>query len=362
MSKPRNERLSIGIAGAGSVGCWVGGRLVAAGARVTFLGRPWLRDELKASGGMTLGDVPPSLPGVLRRVTGAPGGDDQRVAPERLDVVTGPSGLAGCDVVLVCVKSAQSTSTAAELAGVLRPGTLVVSLQNGVRNADALRAELGARPVLGGIVSFNVIAQGGGRFRRATTGPLVIEESAEPRLARLLDALAAAGIATEVTPDIRGQQWAKLLMNLNNAVSALTDAPTRDLVFLPRYRRILAALIGEALGVMRAAGVRPARLGAIPPGLLPVVLGLPTGALRVVARAQLRIDPEARSSMWEDLTRGRLTEVDYLNGEIVRLAEQGGVAAPLNRRITALVHEAEQRGPGSPRMPADQLWDALHRG
>ncbi|RYE89431.1 MAG: 2-dehydropantoate 2-reductase, partial [Myxococcales bacterium] len=148
---------------------------------------------------------------------------------------------------------------------------------------------------------------------------------------------------------------------LNNAVSALTDAPTRDLVFEPRYRRILAALIGEALDVMRAAGVRPARLGAIPPALLPVVLGLPTPLLRVVARAQLRIDPQARSSMWEDLMRGRLTEVDFLNGEIVRLAEKAGVPAPCNRRITALVHEAEFRGPGSPRMPAERLWDELSR-
>ncbi len=347
MARNMNERsaLKIGIAGAGSVGCWVGGRLVAAGARVTFLGRDWLRDELKASG-VTLGDV---------------GKSEERVAPGRLDVVTEPAGLAGCDVVLVSVKSAQTAATGAELARVLAPGTLVVSLQNGVRNADTLRDQLGSRPVLGGIVSFNVIAQGGGAFRRATTGPLVIEESSDARLPRLVEALGAAGIETEVTRDIRGQQWAKLLMNLNNAVSALTDAPTRDLVFEERYRRILAVLIGEALDVMQVAGVRPARLGAIPPTLLPRVLGLSTPVLKVVARAQLRIDPQARSSMWEDLVRGRRTEVDFLNGEIVKLAEQAGTDAPFNRSITALVHEAEQRPEkGSPRMSADALWDAIH--
>ncbi|RYE84151.1 MAG: hypothetical protein EOO75_18485, partial [Myxococcales bacterium] len=185
MSKPRNERfadrLKIGIAGAGSVGCWVGGRLVAAGARVTFLGRPWLRDEVKAKG-MTLGDVDPGLPvAVLRGMIDPQQGSDTRIIADRLDVVTEPSGLAGCDVVLVAVKSGQTAATGAELAGVLAPGTLVVSLQNGVRNADTLRSELGSRPVLGGIVSFNVVAQGGGVFRRATTGPLILEESSDAR-------------------------------------------------------------------------------------------------------------------------------------------------------------------------------------
>ena len=81
--------------------------------------------------------------------------------------------------------------------------------------------------------------------------------------------------------------------------------------------------------------------------------------LRVVASAQVKVDPEARSSMWEDLSRGRKTEVDHLNGEIVRLAEATGLRAPLNAKIVAMVHDVEERGTGSPKLSADALWAHL---
>lgn len=93
--------------------------------------------------------------------------------------------------------------------------------------------------------------------------------------------------------------------------------------------------------------------------LVPHALRLPTALVRIVARAQLEIDPEARSSMWEDLTANRATEVDWLNGEVVRLAESCGAQAPLNRRIVELVHEAERRGAGSPKLSAEELWSRL---
>ena len=92
------------------------------------------------------------------------------------------------------------------------------------------------------------------------------------------------------------------------------------------------------------------------------ILKLPTPIVRMVIRAQLRIDPEARTSMWTDLERGRPTEVDFLNGEIVRLADQHGIAAPINRRIAELVHEAERAGAGSPQMGAETLLRSFKHG
>jgi 2-dehydropantoate 2-reductase len=150
-------------------------------------------------------------------------------------------------------------------------------------------------------------------------------------------------------------------MNLNNAVSALSDAPSRDLVFVPGYRRVVGAIVREAIEVMRAAKIRPAALRGIPVKVIPLMLALPTPLVKLVARAQLRIDPDARSSMWEDLSRGRSTEVDELNGEIVRIAESCGRDAPLNRRIVELVHEVERAKKGSPKLDPDALWRALHR-
>lgn len=342
--------MKIGIFGAGSIGCYVGGRLAAKGQDVVLVARPRVKDEIDRYGVIAIDGA-------------AKDGTRLSVAPGEVPCVLDASALADRDVVLVCVKSGQTAEAGDELARVLPPDrrVLVVSLQNGVRNADVLRDRLSRHPVLGGIVGFNVVSKGEGVFRRATTGPLVVEASDDARLAPLASALESAGFEVEIAGDIRGKQWAKLIMNLNNAVSALTDAPTRALLFEPGYRRILAALMSEALAVLKAAGIRPARLGPLPAQAFPMILRLPGPVLRVVARMQLAIDPEARSSMWEDLTRGRPTEVDHLNGEIVRLAEVSGTRAPLNARMLELVHDAERARAGTPRIAARDLWDALHK-
>jgi 2-dehydropantoate 2-reductase len=234
-----------------------------------------------------------------------------------------------------------------------------VSLQDGVRNADVLRTGLGGRRVLGGVVGFNVVPKGQGTFLRATTGRLVLEACRERHAESLLGALDGAGFDVEAVADVRSVQWAKLIMNLNNAVSALSGVPTREILMSRGYRAILGATIAEALEVLRAAHVRPARLGLFPVSSFPALLRLPTPVLRVFARAQLRIDPEARSSMWEDLARGRPTEVDELNGEIVRLASEHGMDAPLNRRVVELVHDVEAKASGCPAMSPEALWQAL---
>jgi 2-dehydropantoate 2-reductase len=149
-------------------------------------------------------------------------------------------------------------------------------------------------------------------------------------------------------------------MNVNNAVGALTDVPTQRLVFEEEYRRIVRALIEESLRVLDEADVKPARLGPLPPKLFPYLLRLPSAMVKLLSRVQVAIDPEARSSMWDDLSRGRLTEVDFLNGEIVRLAGSCGTEAPLNAQIVRLVHKAEREAKGSPRLSARELWDALN--
>ena len=192
--------------------------------------------------------------------------------------------------------------------------------------------------------------------RRATSGPLIIERAP----AALVEALEVGGIEVIQRDDLGPEQWTKLLVNLNTAVSALSDVSTGTLLLSPGYRRVIAALVEEGLAVVRAAGVRPARWNGVPLAWMPRILGLPTPLVKLVTRRQLRVDPAARSSMWQDLTGDRPTEVDYLNGEIVRVAEGAGAAAPLNRRIVELVHAAEAAHAGSPKLAAADLWRALH--
>ena len=147
---PASSLPAVAVIGAGAVGCYYGAMLARAGVPVTLVGRPAHVEAMRRDG--------------LRLSTAT----FDECVPVRAD--TDMAAAAGASLVLVCVKSAQSAETGAELASVLRPDALVVSLQNGVRNADTLRSALAPRTVLNGIVGFNVIAQGQGRFRRATTG------------------------------------------------------------------------------------------------------------------------------------------------------------------------------------------------
>jgi 2-dehydropantoate 2-reductase len=310
----------------------VGGHLAARGLDVTLVGRARLGDELEAHG-LHLEDLD---------------GRAVHVSRASYRFATEPSALAQVDVVLCAVKSGQTEETARALDGVVPREAIVVSLQNGVRNAGVLRAHLGGRRVLGGIVGFNVVTKGAGVFRRTTSGPLVIEHASSPAVTTLLERSTEAGFEVEAPHDIAPMQWSKLVTNLSNAVSALSDRPTPELLTTPGYRRILRAIMAEALFVLRKTRTRTARVGPLPVAFFPWILRLPTPLVRVVAKAQVKIDAEARSSMWDDLTRGRATEVDWLNGEIVRLADSVGRRAPLNRRIVELVHEAERLAKGSP--------------
>lgn len=335
-----NNRRRIGVMGAGSIGCFIGGRLLATNkADVVFIGRERLQREV-SSNGLTLRDLeanPITLP------------------PEQVRVETTPEALGDCDIVLCCVKSAQTNTVAQALAPILKPHTVVVSLQNGVRNPDILRQHLPQQEVLGGIVDFNVVWAGDGLFHRGTSGPLQLETPGSTIAKQFIDILKQTGLPVRLYDNMSPVQWTKLLVNLNNAIIALSGQPTQTVLLSPAYRRVIAAVIEEAIHITRASNIKLARLRGFPPGIVPGALRLPTFLFRILFGAQLKVDPQARSSMWEDLTRGRLTEVDFLNGEIVRLAEQNGMAAPINQAITQRIHEAEEEGKGPPQLSAQTL-------
>ena len=325
--------------GAGAVGAYVGGWLATApGVRVTLVGRQRLADALAAEG-----------------LVVSRGEREARV--RELEVSTEAASLGGADVVLCCVKSRDTESVARELAETLRPRALVVSLQNGVRNPPTLRAALGPERVLAGVVGFNAVLRSAHEVRQTTEGDLELEEREHPSARALYAALRASGLALTTHRDLAPRQWSKLLINLSNAVSALSGAPTRELLLQAGYRRILAAVLREGIGVARAAGQPLARLRGLPVGAVPLLLRAPSWIVRLALG--LKVDPEARSSMAQDLERGRPTEVDYLNGEIVRLGAEHGAAAPLNRRLVELVRAAEAAG-GSPCLAPEAFWSALH--
>ncbi|GAB4265680.1 MAG: 2-dehydropantoate 2-reductase [Pararhodobacter sp.] len=312
--------MHIAIFGAGTVGVYIGGRLAAAGGDVVLIGRARLRDAL--AGGLTVSDYR---------------GYEARVAPP---FATDAAAVRGVDLVLVCVKSRDTRSAAEAIRPHLSPDAQVVSFQNGLGNAGLLETALD-RDVLPGMVGFNVV-QEGARFHQATEGGLHVLD--DPVLDPVLPLFRRAGLPLHEHADMQPVLWAKLMLNLNNAVNALSGLPLRAQLSQRDYRRCLALAQDELLSLCAAAEHPLARLSPLPARWIPPVLRLPDRLFRAVAGRMLRIDPTARSSMADDLAHGRLTEVDWINAEVVRLAESLGRDAPVNRELTALIHAAEAGG------------------
>jgi 2-dehydropantoate 2-reductase len=325
MSTPSTPRIC--VFGAGNIGCYVGGRLAAARAELTLIGRERLRLELERHG-LHLTDLK---------------GADLRVRPERLRFATDADAASDAELVLVTVKSADTRLAAQSLAPVLGREAIVVSFQNGLGNADVLKERLPQQVVLTGMVPFNVVNRGQGAFHHGSEGSLDVE--AHPAMAAFTRQFDAAGLPLTQHADMRPVQWAKLLLNLNNPVNALSNLPLKQELSQRAYRRCVGLAQHEALALLDAAGIRLARLTPVPPHWIPTLLSLPDWLFARLANTMLAIDPLARSSMWEDLEAGRRTEVAWLNGEVVRLARSLGRAAPVNERLLDLIRAAEAGGP-----------------
>jgi 2-dehydropantoate 2-reductase len=278
-------------------------------------------------------------------------GFDRTVTSSQLSLSDDPSIFNDAGVVLVTVKSTDTADIADLIARHAPPAAVIVSLQNGVGNAAVLRGRLPGRRVLAGMVPFNVIALGEGRFHRATSGDIVIERDEAETAAQL----SIPHLTMRPTGNIVGMQWGKLLINLNNALNALSNLPLQEQLAQRPWRALFADQMAEALAAIKAEGIKPVAATPVPPALTPHLLRLPDAVFRLLLGGTMKIDPEARSSMWEDLQRRRRTEVDYLQGVITQIAGRHGLKAPLCARVVSLIKRAEADGKGSPGLTPDQI-------
>ena len=309
-----SDRRPIVVAGAGAIGCFVGGMLAAHGRDVTLLVRPRVAEQIRKHG---------------LRLTGSDG-LDQQVPAASLTLSQDPACLAEAGIVLVTVKT-DDTADIPRLVAQHTPAlSTIVSLQNGLDAAEILREALPLHDVRGGMVPFNVVPHGDGRYHRATSGDIFVETGRMP----------LAGY---------------LSLNLNNALNALSGLTLQQQLLDRRWRRVMAAQMAEALAVLKAHGIHPASSTPLPAQLIPWVLRLPTPLITRVAAKMLTIDPMARTSMSYDLEAGKPTEIDALQGRIIAMGAQEGVATPLCQRVSDLVKEAQARGPGLPDMDPSDL-------
>lgn len=348
MTMPGRKPLRIVIAGAGAIGCFCGGLWASAGHSVTLLGRGRVLAPI-AQNGLMVTDY---------------AGLDRRLGAHQLRCSEDAAVMAEADLVVVAVKSSASAEMGQLIAQYAPPDAPVFSFQNGMTNAPLLRQMLPGRDVRAAMVPFNVVplapgtdkANGAGAaaatgYHRASSGEIMI--AAGPgHWGRVLS---TPELPLVETPDIVGVQWSKLLINLNNALNALSGLPLMAQLQSRAWRRLMADQMAEALRVMRAAGLRPVSTTPLPVWMVPHILRLPNWAFLRVAAQMLTIDPIARSSMAQDLMQGRITEVDALQGEIQRLGRAHGIATPIADVVIQLIRQAELKKAGLPQMQPGQI-------
>jgi 2-dehydropantoate 2-reductase len=301
---------NVAVMGAGAVGCYFGAMLARAGAQVRLIGRPALvaavaRDGLRFEGISFKGRIP-------------------------LSATADPAGVAGTGLVLFSVKSPDTETAARAIASHLEPDAVVLSLQNGVDNFERLRAHI-PNVVIPAVVYVAAEIPTPGVLRHNGRGDLVIGKPAgfpagDALLAALASYLTGVNIPTRISSNIEGELWWKLTLNCAyNAVSALGRSRYGPMMAMPEVRQIMADAVREIITLAEAKGVRIAM-----PDPVEATLHFGDGM------------PQAVSSTAQDLERGRPTEIDYLNGYVVRECEVRGLPAPVNRTLHALVKLLEQ--------------------
>jgi len=297
------EFVKIAVMGAGAVGCYYGGMLARAGHQVTLVGR---KEHVEA----------------MRR-------NGLRVEHKDFDArfpvkaAEDASGVQGAQLVLFSVKSQDTERAGLAMKSFLDPGAAVLSLQNGVDNAERLAAALG-REVIGGCVYVASEMAGPGHVKWNGRGELVIGSA--PRSEEISLMFGKAGVPVEISDNIAGMLWAKLVMNCAyNALSAITQLPYGKLVQGEGIPALMAGVVDECLAVARAERV------TIP------------GDMHVAARRIAETMPNQFSSTAQDLAKGKPTEIEHLNGVVARKGEALGIATPLNSTLFYLTRLLEKR-------------------
>lgn len=296
--------MKIAVMGAGAVGCYYGGLLARAGHAVTLIGRaPHVaavqRDGLRLQTASWQAQIP-------------------------LHASTQASAAHDAQWVLCCVKATDTEQAAADLAPHLAPDALVLSLQNGIDNAERLQARLAQRvaPV---VVYVAAEMAGPGHVKHHGRGELVIGPSTDSP--QLVAVFSGAGVPVHISDNVAGALWAKLIINCAyNALSAITQLPYGALVRGEGVEQVMRDIVQEGLAVAQGCGV------TVPGDLWQAVAGL------------AHTMPDQLSSTAHDLARRRRSEIDHLNGEIVRRGKKLDLPTPVNRALHSLVKLLEQRG------------------
>jgi 2-dehydropantoate 2-reductase len=323
------QRYCVGILGAGSIGCFLGAHLCQDSMLdVKFFGRETTALELAAHG---------------LSVTSC---DYQTYFAQPVAFYSSLNSLIECDLVLLTVKATALIPLLAPLKRFLRPEVPVVALQNGIGIGEMLNQDL-ANPVLRAIVPFNVVRHRAGQFHRANSGSIIWQQTTSPVVNYVIDVFNRLCLPVERCQDITAAEYGKLLLNLNNALDAISNVPLQQQLLDRDYRLLLSRAMQEWLAICSKAGVKPVRYTRLPNSVIPCFLRLPTLLFKYAVWAILPVDTLARSSMWDDIQAQKRTEIMFLNGAVVRLGQLYQLPTPVNSVLVEQIKKLEGGEPFS---------------
>jgi 2-dehydropantoate 2-reductase len=309
--------MRIAIIGAGGTGGYFGGLLARAGQDVTFIARGANLEALRARG-LT---VESRLAGTFT------------VAVQATD---DPSEVAPVGLILFCVKTYDTDAAAESIRPLIRPDTMILSLQNGIDNEERIARVAGHTAGIGAVAYVvSAIKAPGVVAQTAGPGKIVVGELAggtSGRTERLCEVLRGAGITAEVHPDIRVVLWQKFLFICAfSGVTAVTRVPIGTILADPVTHALFRGTSGEVEAVARAGGI-----------------DLPADCVEQAMTQAAAVEPWGSSSLYGDLAGGRRLELESLNGEVVRRGREDGVETPLNFAIYAVLRPYVDGAPALP--------------
>jgi 2-dehydropantoate 2-reductase len=301
------------ILGAGALGCAIGGALADAGSQVWLINRLQAHVDAINSQGLRVREA-----------------EQERFVQARAAIDC--HGIGPADLVIVLVKSFDTASAIADAASIIGPQTVVMSLQNGLGHEHVLAAAVGASRVIAGKTYVGGVLLGPGHILAGTRGKHTIIGELDGGISARAQAIAAefnrAGLDTTVSDNIVGTMWDKLLVNVSTgALAAITGLAYGPLYEVPEVEATAIAAVHEAMEVARAMGVR-------------LSFSAPHQAWTLAAAGLSR---EFRTSMLQSLDKGSITEIDYINGAVVREGDRLGIPTPVNRTLVACIKGIERR-------------------
>jgi len=328
MPSKKFANMNIAVIGAGAIGSIVGGLLSKAGEDVTLVGRKAHVEAINRSGLILEGESGKTV--------------IQVKAAENLDFKP--------DLALLTVKAQDVVSSVRKVQALLS-GTRVITMQNGVRSDDQVAGLLGKENIIGAVILFNgeFLEPGKASYSKTLSKTsLLVGDPFGANANRLqgLSELLNRALPTEISDDIRGAHWTKLVQNLNNAVPAATGLSVQEVNQYPLIRELNIKLMIEGLEVVRKAGIKTAPIPGFSLSLIETMAKMPLAESSAMMKSvieSLGKQPILGSTL-QSIKRGKITEVDYLNGEIVDLGKKKGIPTPANSLMVELVHQVEASG------------------